>query len=355
MRLLYVTERASRHDLRFMDALVAKGHEVLLHPLKARGDAGLDASTPGRTTLGGAALSDLKARARDLGVDVIHAGPLPTAGFVAARANLRPLVTCSWAFDVLLDARNDRRVEERVRAALAASDAVIVDALVVERALRSDYGYEGRVARFPWGTDLDVFYPRAAGDRSGDLAKGTHVVICTRAWEPLYRTDLVVEAFALASAREPSLRLILANDGSQSPLIRRRLAMRSIENLVTLPGHVSESELAALMRRSDTYISASPVDGTSVSLLQALASGLLTVCADIPGNREWLRNWPGSRLVDAQDPQSWADAILETTSLDPARERRVRARNRSVAERRADWRINSRHLISTYEDAASGG
>lgn len=339
------------HDRRFIDAVVQRGHEVFPHALGETRDTDSAASVSAHSVSRPAAVRQLRAKARDLGVDVVHAGPLPTAGFAAARAGLRPLVTCSWAFDVLRDARLSRRAQDRVRAALAASDAVIVDALVVEEAIRSDYGYEGRVARFPWGTDLDVFRPSRAVQRA-DHPQSTHVVISTRRWESLYRTDLVLEAFALAAVRNHSLRLILANDGSQAPHLRQRIAALGIQGLVTLPGHVSEAELAALMRESDTYVSASPVDGASVSLLQAMASGLLTVCADTPGNREWLTNEPGSLLVDTADPQIWADAIIETTGLDTRLADRVRTRNRSVAQRRADWRVNSKILVAAYEGCA---
>lgn len=352
MRLLYLTDRLSVHDRRFIDAVVARGHEVFPHAVGETRETDNATSVLAHSVSRPTTLSALRAKARDLRIDVVHAGPLPTTGFAAARAGLRPLVTCSWAFDVLRDARQSRRTQDHVQAALAASDAVIVDARVVEEAIRSDYGYQGRVARFPWGTDLDVFRPSRAVKRTLGHRQTTHVVISTRSWEPLYRTDLILEAFAIASVRDHSLRLILANDGSQSPQIRERIEALGIAGLVTLPGHVSEAQLAALMRESDSYISAAPVDGASVSLLQAMASGLLTVCADTPGNREWLRNEPGSVLLDAPDPELWADAIVETTSLDPRLAGRVRARNRSIALRRADWRVNSRILVSTYEDCA---
>ena len=41
-------------------------------------------------------------------------------------------------------------------------------------------------------------------------------------------------------------------------------------------------------RAADTYISCAQSDGTSVSLLEAMATGLPLIVTDIPSNREWV-------------------------------------------------------------------
>jgi glycosyltransferase involved in cell wall biosynthesis len=57
---------------------------------------------------------------------------------------------------------------------------------------------------------------------------------------------------------------------------------------VHFPGQVNQAELPEYYRAADLYVSTSHSDGTSISMLEALASGLPVLVTDIPGNQEWV-------------------------------------------------------------------
>ncbi len=94
------------------------------------------------------------------------------------------------------------------------------------------------------------------------------------------------------------------------------------------------------------------MDGTSVSLLEALASGLPVVVSDLASNREWVHPGENGWLGEAGNPAAFAAAILEAAALDPGRLTAIGRANRSVAEARADWSENSRSLLEAYERLA---
>ncbi len=71
----------------------------------------------------------------------------------------------------------------------------------------------------------------------------------------------------------------------------RRIAAAGLEGRVQFAGNVPEDEMVTHFQASDVYISASHSDGSSVSLLQAMACGLPVIVSDIPGNREWVSAW----------------------------------------------------------------
>jgi len=89
-------------------------------------------------------------------------------------------------------------------------------------------------------------------------------------------------------------------------------------------------------------------DGSSVSLMEALACGLPALVSDIPGNREWLANSPAGWLFPDGDDQSVTDGILRAykrrTELQP-----VRTAARALAEKRANWQENFKRLLAAYE------
>ena len=104
--------------------------------------------------------------------------------------------------------------------------------------------------------------------------KDAFVLFCNRSWEPQYGVDLVVQAFVQASQADSNLRLLLLGSGSQAELIRGILQNGGVLDKVHMPGQISYKELPDYYRAADVYLSASHTDGSSVSLMEALACGL---------------------------------------------------------------------------------
>jgi glycosyltransferase involved in cell wall biosynthesis len=346
MRVLFITERVSTHDLRFIQALAQHDHEVFLAPLVSDPAPSLTGSVH-YIPLDGSPEQKSATLARIPSVDVVHAGPLNTAAALAAAAKLAPLVAVSWAYDVLTAIPGSPNVRD-MKFALRHASAVIVDARCVEAAVRSlDYG--GWIVDVPWGVDLDRFHPRTR--RPTDRTDVT--VISTRSWERMYRVPELITAFAFAREIDPRLRLTLLNTGSEAPEVMRAIARWDLAEVVDLRGYMSEASLARELRRADIYASASMVDGSSVSLLQALATGLPTVATDIPGNREWLRDEVGSALKKPADLRGFAQEIAVAASLSSSERLQVSRSARGIVEKRADWRLNSEALVRVYERVAA--
>ncbi len=342
MHLLYITEFISTHDQRFAAALIAAEHSVSVWSLQPERDHlwGL----PGTDLAGGGSIARHALYAAAQSADVIHAGPLPSAGFLAAAIGLHPIVATSWAYDLLLVDPDGARQARRVRKALSAASLLIVDALAVEEGAR-DLGYGGPVVRFPWGVDLDTFRPP-----NPLLEPPVRSVVCTRAWEPIYQISAVIDAFEASG--KPKGRLRLLNDGSERTTIMQQISQSSVGDRVSLGGRVTESALADELRAADLYVSAALTDGSSVSLLQALATGLPIIASDIPGNAEWLSGLTGARLVAPHDRLGWAEGVAWGLSLTLNERRTILGEHRALAEARADWSVHSQTLVSAYESAA---
>jgi glycosyltransferase involved in cell wall biosynthesis len=214
---------------------------------------------------------------------------------------------------------------------------------------------DDRILQLPWGVDLETFSP---GKNSSPLRRtlgwdDCFVLLWTRMWEPVYGILTLLSAFAQARQRNPALRLILLGDGSLSEEVRDRISRHGIDGEIFLPGILPEDELADVFHASDAYVSCSQVDGSSVSLLQALACGLPVVVSDIPGNREWVTPGENGFLVPPGDVDGYMRALL-TVSLVSRKKRSEMARlNREKAERKADWNRNIGVLFSAYERIAA--
>ncbi|MCJ7569285.1 MAG: glycosyltransferase family 4 protein [Anaerolineales bacterium] len=160
----------------------------------------------------------------------------------------------------------------------------------------------------------------------------------------------MIEAFIQAAQRIPKLRLIMLGDGYQRTLIHGLLANTGLEGRVHFAGIVANASLPDYYRSADLYISASHSDGSSVSLLEAMACGLPSLVSNIPGNMEWVTN--------GQTGWSFADGAVEglAQGIFTAVQHRDDLKSmgqtaRDVVEVRADWNKNFPKMIKAYQMA----
>ncbi len=369
MRILYFTRDYTPHDHRFLSALAKSEHKVYTLRLE-RGNRQLeDRPLPPQveqvTWKGGrrevtwtdtpALLLDLQRVTRSIKPDVIHAGPVPNVAFLAALSGFKPLVSMSWGSDLLRDIDLDGGKMRSARFALRRSAILLGDcAAVKQKAVSLGFPSE-RVVLFPWGVDLQTFSPAPGGERRQRLGwQDAFVLLSLRSWEPLYGVDLVVRAFCRAAQELPELRLLMLGNGSQAPLIHSLVQTQQMLDRVHFAGQVKNDDLPDYYRSADLYLSASHSDGSSVSLMEALACGKPVLVSDIPGNREWVGGQAAGWLFKDGDEEALVEGIRRA-----ARERQTlpeRGKSaRVLAEQRADWTKNFARLLEAYDMAVKIG
>jgi glycosyltransferase involved in cell wall biosynthesis len=115
---------------------------------------------------------------------------------------------------------------------------------------------------------------------------------------------------------------------------------------------VGQDNLPDYYQLADLYLSASRTDGTSISLLEAMASGRPAVVSDIPGNREWIQAGVNGWLFKDGDPEAMAESIKQAIQQREALDE-MGAAARRIAEQRADWQKNFPELFRAYALAMS--
>ena len=379
MRILYFSKDYTTHDHRFLSALANTEHKVFYLRLEKRGHSLEDRSLPPQIEqvvwAGGQAPAtrgdglrlwvDLKRVLRSIKPDLVHAGPVQRSAFLTALTGFRPLVSMSWGYDLLVDAQRDRLWEWATRFTLKRSDVLVGDCCTIrERAV--SYGMpDEHIVTFPWGVDLHKFNPRDNEDRQivwpsygqPDDVGEVFVLLSTRSWEPIYGVEVIAQAFVLASQKLasvslgakaiPELRLLMLGNGSQAGLLREIFLRGGVMEQVHFPGHVNQVDLPRYYRSSDLYLSASHSDGSSISLLEAMASGLPALVSDIPGNREWVNpDEQGWWFIDG-DHHSMADGIVQAVRQRERIPEMGRAA-RKLVEQRANWDLNFPKLLEAY-------
>ncbi len=204
-----------------------------------------------------------------------------------------------------------------------------------------------KISTIPMGID-ETFLE--AGRRRREKSNGEfHMVVSNRNLLPIYNLSLLIRAIPIVLREEPQARFLIAGDGAERGILERDVKNLSMDSSVKFLGRVPHGEMPDLLAQSDIYVSTSHFDGTSVSLLEALAAGAFPVVTDIPSNREWISDGDNGYLVPQEDENLLAKKIVEAI-----RNRRlVReacAKNREIVEKRAYWRKNIRRITELYQN-----
>ena len=255
----------------------------------------------------------------------VIAGPLKIASTLIEAID--HLVLLSWGFDLQ---------EASTELNLTKFAAVIVDSRANER-LALTAGAK-RVVLIPWGIDFSAIESDA---QVTDLTKfgvaaDEKVILSLRAHEELYRVADVIEGFARAPI---DARLVIGNTGSLTPELKESAARLGVD-AVFLPA-VDESEVPSLLRRSSVYVTASRVDGSSVTLLQAMACGVPVVASANTGNLDWIEDGVTGFLFPIADIGALSSAL--SRAFDDGLD--VTEQARAQVELRADWQRNIQQLI----------
>jgi glycosyltransferase involved in cell wall biosynthesis len=155
------------------------------------------------------------------------------------------------------------------------------------------------------GSDLSRF----AAIPPRDAADGVRRVGMVAQMEPRKDHAGLVDAFAVVARRFPTARLVLAGDGALRGTVEARVRSAGLTGLVEMPGTVDRPE--EIYGRLEIYVQASASqEGTSNSIVEAMASGLPVIATDIGGNAETVRHGTTGVIVPPGDSAALAAALV---------------------------------------------
>ena len=309
-RCLYASQTRGVHDARWIQALRNIGLNVVD---RARVDFTSDAAFE----------QDVASEATR--VEIVVAGPWDMAQRIAQHND--SVILLSWGFD-LQDADESQLDLQRFM-------AVVVDS-TANLKIAEEHGAR-KILLIPWGVDLDQLSAQAgtANLSSFDIAPGDRVVLSLRAHEELYRVADIIKAFAQI---ETDARLVVGNSGSLTAQLQDQ-ARRLNVDAAFIPA-VAEDRVPALLRRSSVYVTASRVDGSSVTLLQAMACGVPVVASANNGNADWVADGKTGFVFPVGNTAALARAIQRALQEGHS----VTDAALAQIHERADWKRNIRQL-----------
>jgi L-malate glycosyltransferase len=278
---------------------------------------------------------------RSLKPDILHGHYITSAGIISLMSGFSPSVLTAHGSDVLgsLNSWVWRAVLKRVLASTALVNPVSSELAYHIESLGVS---QSRILIASLGVDVDrfTFKPHQPDGRPWRL-------LCTRTLAEIYDPETILKACAILMKNGLSFTLTFAAGGPMTEKLKRTAHDLKVGGRVSFLGGYQNGNLPALLHAHDLYVSASRWDGTSISLLEAMACGIFPVISRIAANESWVMPGRTAKLFQCGNPDELARAVWEVAErpsiLTPACQL-----NRELILRKADRQKLFRALETKY-------
>ena len=280
-------------------------------------------------------IRQLKHIIRDYQPSIIHVHQANSYAFIAGKANVSkvPLVLTAWGSDVLMLPNKSPFHRWLVRKSLQSAQVLTADSAEMVDAIRK-LGIKTEVVQANFGVDLDL--------SATPTSERPMVFYSNRMHEPLYRIETIIEGMA-EYLQSGDGELIIAGKGSMTKVLQEKVHTLGIVHRVRFVGFIDVSQNQSFYSGSRFFLSIPKSDGTSISLLEAMAYGCIPIVSDLASNQEWIEDNVNGIIL--QKGETLNDAILRGLQLQVSD---VINRNRRIIETKATKAVNAQTFTTIY-------
>lgn len=240
------------------------------------------------------------------GADLIHAHGWMPAGLAAPTGI--PLVLTVHGTDAPL--LKESRIARSLARPLFQRAAVVT---TVSREVGS--WVQAGTGRF---VDSVHIHPMPTDTRTYPWTRGGGGVVVISRLIPSKRVELAIETAAVLASCGHDFPLTIVGDGPERPSLEQRAARLGVSTLVRFTGALSPHEARTYLERADILLFMARGDGTALSAIEALVSGVPVVACWDSGAAVDIVPESGPGRLTLPAPEAIADGVLDLQA-DPDR------------------------------------
>ncbi len=343
-KVLLLADAASFHTERFYAELQKQNCEVLLASLENGISGSVTLEKKGfvkqlyyRRTVG-----QIKKLIIDFQPDIISAHFASGYGHIAALAKQKantPLALNLWGSDILIVPKKSIFHKYKTRYALKKAQYVFADSQYLIDAARELYQFNSYTV-IPWGIEKDFL-----GLYKQEITLSSPLkIIVPRAHETVYNNLFIVQSLK-ERINAGEIILTFPAFGSLCEEFKTKCTLL-VGDKIKFYEKAERKDFLKLASEQDVYLSASLSDSSPVSLIEAMAIGLVPVVMNIDGVKEWVSNENGFMFEhETVSLSSTIEKLLNTkTDINS-----MRANNKKRVQECAVFEKNIEHQISIFK------
>lgn len=358
MRILFLSNAASIHTVRWVNALSERGHEVHLvykfddmpkeneisekvnqYRLKYSGTKGYFLNA-----------IQLRQLSRKIDPDIVNAHYASGYGTLVRLARLHPVVLSVWGSDVYEFPYQSKfkmkiLLDNLRYASIIASTSTSM-AEQVKLLLKDE---TKKIYITPFGVDLSQYSKNNNNERNTDKI----VIGNVKSLKEVYGMEYLIRAIDfLVKADEEDLSkkldVRIYGDGPLRDELENLTRVLNLQDIITFKGLIPNSDVPKALEEMDIFCASSIQESFGVSLVEAMAMGLPVVATDVSGFREVVDHEKTGIIVENKNPEKIANA-LEKLIFNRELRREFGENGRNRVEELYNWENNVTKMLGIYE------
>ncbi len=278
---------------------------------------------------------------RQINPDLVVAYRVQSYGFLSACTGFHPLMVVAQSRTVVWPPHS-RIMAWFCKYAIHRADWILSWAEHTTHRLIQLGADRNRIDTFPRGVRPELFFPKPESAPSTG-----QTIITTRSLEPEYKYDDIIHAVHSLVATMPGVKYYIAGEGQRRRHLEKVVHQLGLHTHVEFLGYVPNASLPDRLRKADVYVSAYLEDGVSMSLLEAMACGLLPVVPDTEPNHKWIQDGVNGLLFRPGDHSSLVQKLHEALS-NPSLRKKAREHNIKFIQEKVNWHTNMRRIEAKF-------
>lgn len=353
MRILFIGSQKSNHSKKWVNNLVARGHEVLLVYQHESSDTSVEFDPRVKTHMlkyGGYKsyilnIPEVRKIYKEYQPDVVNVHYMSGYGLMATLAGARPLVLNCYGSDIFVAPQKSKIVKWIVKQLLINADAVAATSKAMAAEAKRIMGKRHKdVTVTPFGVDITLF------KKDEDRKYSERPVIgIIKYLKPEYNIPLLIKAFAIT--REIAKVKPLLHIYGSGPLKEEFVSLCKQLNIyddVTFFETIPNQEVPKALNTMDIFVNSSNVESFGVNIVEAMACELPVVATPCPGPKEVIDNGITGIVLKDWNEKELADELIKLVE-NPALRMQYGKAGREKVLREYDWRKNVETLINVYK------
>ena len=167
------------------------------------------------------------------------------------------------------------------------------------------------------------------------------VVVSAKELIPPNGQEYLISAFPAVVRKVPSARLLMAGEGTDRARLQRIAAETGVNDRIGFLGRIANKSMPEFLSRASVFVAPSVrmeqvEDGSSIVVLEAMASGIPVVASNVGGLKDIIVDGKTGVLVPERDPGAIASAILDLYNH-PEKARAMGQEGRRYVLREMTW------------------
>lgn len=195
------------------------------------------------------------------------------------------------------------------------------------------------------GTDVQPSRDSDAREALG-IAPGTLVFGTIARFDPIKNLTMMIEGFRAVHEQMPDTMLLMVGDGDEREELEATVEKAGLQDNVVFTGY--QSDTARYMSVIDVYLLTSYSEGTSMTLLEAMATCKPPIVTAVGGNVEIVEHQKNGLVIESGDTNALAKHMAELVT-DEQQRSRLGAAARQEYEARFSVSSMTEHYQSVYQ------